>query len=111
MASEMLLLKVSENQYRKTLEDLNTQMGKLNNVKERLAKCRTDLQRHYKADQAADLLRSVGEYEQRAKEAWEQVSKQREAILNYLSTQNNADTAARTSYSQELSKASQRFGA
>jgi len=111
MATEMLLLKVSENQYNKTLGNLNTQLGKLADIKGRLAKCRGDLQRHYKADQAVDLLRSVGEYEHRAQEAWEQVSKQRQAILDYLNTQNNADNSARTSYSQELSKASQRFGA
>ena len=111
MASEMLLLKVSEAQYRKTLENLNTQMGKLMTIKGQLQKCRAKLQRTYKADQAADLLRSVGEYEQRTQEAWDQVSKQRAAILKYLEDQNKADASARSSYSQELSKASQRFGA
>lgn len=110
MATEMLLLKVSEAQYRKTLDNLNTQMAKIQNIKARLQKSRSDLQRHYKADQAADLLKSVGEYEQRAQEAWEQVSKQRQAILDYLNTQNTADEQARSGYSQELSKASQRFG-
>ena len=110
MAAEMLTLKVSEQQYRKTLEDLNGQMTKLQTVKANLGKYRERLTRAYQAPQAQDALRAVKEYEQRAQEAWEQVSKQREKILSYLENQNRVDSTVKSAYSGELQKASQRFG-
>lgn len=108
--AETLQLRVSEEKYLKTLDDLQSRIDQLRGIQSKLETARTTLERAYKGNEVANLINTVKNYEQRTKEAIEDVTKKREKISAYIQGQQRVGESATNSFNSELQKSSQPFG-
>lgn len=109
MAGDVLRLKVTEERYTQTLQNLDHQLGRLQTVKKNLETARGTLERSYKGEEVKDLIQASKNYEKRADDAIQDVTQKKEKILSYLEGQRNASTEAATKYGDELRKSAQPF--
>lgn len=107
--ADSLQLKVSEEKYNQTLEELQRQIDQLRIMQGKLEKSRQTLERAYKGAEVKNLIQTVKNYEQRAKDAIDDVTKKRQKISDYLEGQKRVASGADTSFNSELQKSSQPF--
>lgn len=105
----LLELKVSEEQYKRTIADLSDKIAQLRDCKNKLQGYRNKLESAYQAPQAKDAVESVKTYEQRVQDAIDKLTKQKEKIQAYLDNMEKADTEIRGNYSTELQTAQHVF--
>ena len=108
MAS-LLELKVSEEQYKRTISQLAEKIAQLQNCKQQLQGHRSKLESSYQANQAKDAIESEKTYEQRVQDAIDKLTKQKDKIQAYLDNMEKSDTSIRGEYASELQTAQHVF--
>ena len=110
LQTEVLQLKVDDVKYQKTLDELQRQIDKLGRVQTNLETARETLERAYKGDEVADLIEAAKNYEQRTKDAIEDVTKKRQKISDYITAHGGKVQRATSSFSEERRKSAEPFG-
>lgn len=104
-----LRLKVSEEKVRETIETLTTNISKMKDRVEQIQAHRANLEKVYVGPTAEKGILAIKEHEQKAIEQIEKLTKQKDALVQYLDLMNNTDSKITNDYEQAMSQAKNLF--
>ena len=105
-----LVIKVSEEKYRDTIEQLGQKINTLKDCLNRLQKERDRVDTEYKGLQADAAILVIKANEKNVKAAIEDVEKKRDNLQNYLDSMIRADSEIKKKYEDAKSQADSVFG-